>query len=54
MVFKGVLSEQQARPLIRGAYEKFIQKYPNSPAAEMARQQILYYATPAEAQTHEQ
>jgi TolA-binding protein len=54
LVFKGVLSEEQASPLIRGAYERFVQKYPDSPAAEMARQQILYYATPVEAQTHEQ
>jgi len=54
MVFKGVLSEQQAKPLIRAAYEKFVREYPDSPAAEMARQQILYCATPVEAQTHEQ
>jgi len=54
MVFKGLLSEEQARPLIRAAYEQFVQKYPNSPAAETARQQIMYYAALVEGQKHEQ
>jgi len=53
MVFKGVLSEQQARPLTKAAYEKLVQKYPDSPVAQIARERIRFYATPVEGQIHE-
>jgi TolA-binding protein len=53
MILKGVLSEQQARPLIKAAYEKLVQKYPDSPVAQIARERIRFYATPVEGQIHE-
>jgi TolA-binding protein len=53
LVFKGILTERQAKPLVRGAYEKFVQKYPDSPAAEMARQMVRFTATEVEGQAHE-
>ena len=54
MVLKGLLTDQQANPLIRAAYDQFIRKYPNSPAAEMARQQVRYYGAITEGNTHEE
>jgi hypothetical protein len=53
MVFKGVLTQQRANPLIREAYDQFIQEYPSSPAAEMARQQVRHYGPIMEGNTHE-
>jgi len=54
MVLKGLLTDQQANPLIRAALDQFIRKYPNSPAAEMARQQVRYYGAIMEGSTHEE
>jgi len=54
MVFRGLLTEQQANPLIKAAYDQFIRKYPSSADAEMARQQSRYYGAMMEANTHEQ
>jgi len=54
MVFKGLLTEPQANPLIKETYDQFIRKYPSSPAAEMARQQVRYYGAIMEGNTHEE
>jgi len=54
MVFKGLLTEQQANPLTKEAYGQFIRKYPGSPAAEMARQRVRYYGAIVEGNTHEE